>query len=278
MMARSRYTAEHLEFLREGYASMLLPALTTDFNSRFGTAKTETQIKSTLTNHKITCGRKTGKTKGRYLLFTGDEAGFLKENYKRFSLKHLVAEFNNLFPEKTEGQIRSFTRNHGVKSGRTGHFEKGQESWNLGKKGYMGANLTSFKKGNAPANKKPLWSERVDSKDGFILMKVPERDPHTGFPTRYKHKHVWIWEQANGPVPGGHAVVFRDSDKLNCQLENLMLLTRAELLVLNLHGYREFPGELKPSVLALARVEAKAGIRTRPGRGRKSLKGESCRG
>jgi hypothetical protein len=42
-----------------------------------------------------------------------------------------------------------------------------------------------------------------------------------------------------------------------------------ELLSLNLHGYKDSPEELKPSVLALAKIEAKARIRTHPARGRK---------
>jgi len=103
-------------------------------------------------------------------------------------------------------------------------------------------------------------------------MKVPERDPHTGFPTRYKHKHVWIWEQSNGPVPEGMAVVFIDADKQNCNLDNLMLVTRNELLLLNLHKYKDQPAEIRPSILALAKVEAAAGFRTMgrvPGAGRK---------
>ena len=45
-------------------------------------------------------------------------------------------------------------------------------------------------------------------------------------------------------------------------------LTRAELLAMNLHDYKNQPEELKPSVLALALLEAKAGTRTRPARGR----------
>jgi hypothetical protein len=102
------------------------------------------------------------------------------------------------------------------------------------------------------------------------LIKVPEKDPYTGFPTRYRHKHVWIWEQINGPVPEGHAVIFIDSNKLNCDINNLMLVTRSELLSMNLHGYKEFSDELKPSILIIAKIEAKAGFRTRPGRRRRA--------
>ena len=53
-------------------------------------------------------------------------------------------------------------------------------------------------------------------------------------------------------------VAFKDGDRTNCEPENLMLISRAELLVLNQHGYGEMPAELKPSVLALARLEVKA--------------------
>ena len=154
---------------------------------------------------------------------------------------------------------------------RSGRVEKGHKPWNLGKKGYMGANRTSFRKENIPANRRPLWSERI-TKGGFIEMKVPERNPYTGSPTRYKAKHVYIWEKAYGPAPEGHVVAFKDNDSANCDLDNLILLSRAVLLAINLHGYKDQPEELKPSVLALARLEVKAGIRTRPGRGRKKAR------
>lgn len=171
----------------------------------------------------------------------------------------------------TSRQIRAALRNHKIRSGRTGRFEKGQKGWNIGIRGYMGANVTSFKKGNLPHNHKPLWSERID-KNGYIEISVPEKNPYTGFATRYKHKHVWIWEQANGKKPKGSVIVFEDGDNRNFEPENLILVTRAELLVMNLHGYKDQPSELKPSVLALARLEAKAKIRTRPSLGRKKHK------
>jgi len=146
-----------------------------------------------------------------------------------------------------------------MKKKNNGRFKKGNKPWNAGTKGQglTGANKTSFKKGNVPPNRKPLGSERICSKDGYILINIAERNPHTGFPTRYKHKHVHMWEQDHGPVPKGMIVAFRDSDKLNIDPENLMLISRAELLVLNQYGYKETPDELKPSVLALAKLEVK---------------------
>lgn len=145
------------------------------------------------------------------------------------------------------------------RSGKTGRFLEGHRPWNHGTKGQelTGANSKSFKKGNEPPNRKPLWTERVCKKGGVVLMKVPERDPYTGGSTRYKRKHVYIWEQEHGPVPKGMVVAFIDGDKLNCEPENLMLISRAELLALNQHGYKNMPDELKPKVLALAKLRVK---------------------
>lgn len=202
-------------------------------------------------------------------IWTAEYLGWLRKHYPTMTPAEMAPALNAAFGlVVTAKQARAALRNHKITQGeRTGRFEKGQVPWNTGKTGYMGANATSFKAGNLPHNKRRLWSERV-GKDGYIEISVPEPNPHTGHPTRFKHKHVWLWEVANGPKPKGTAVIFRDGDNRNFDTGNLLLVKRAELLAMNLHGYKEQPEELKPSVLALARVEAKAGIRTRPARGR----------
>jgi hypothetical protein len=185
------------------------------------------------------------------------------------SRKDLTAAFNVRFgTAKSESQIRVALRNHHIRSGRTGRFERGHRSWNAGTKGLTSANSTSFKKGQRPPNSKPIGHKRIDLRDGTILMKIKERNPYTGAPTRYKHKHVYLWEKKHGPVPKGHVVTFKDSNSSNCKLKNLALITRSQLLILNQHNYRELPEELKPSVLLLAKLEDKTGIRTCPSRGR----------
>jgi hypothetical protein len=190
--------------------------------------------------------------------YTAEQLAFLRNGYQTLRVPELTEAFNREFGEsKTRRQIKGCLSNHKVRSGRTGRFEPGSKPFNTGTKGLLKANKTSFKKGSTPANRKPLGAERVCGKDGFILVKIAERDPHTGAPTRYKHKHVVVWEQTHGPVPEGMAVIFKDSDKMRCDIENLMLVSRAELLRLNQHGYREIPEEIKPSVVALARLEVK---------------------
>lgn len=185
-----------------------------------------------------------------------EQIAFLRSAYKLFPQDRLTLVFNVYFgTELTVQQIRSATRNHRIRSGRTGRFKKVQKPWNTGTKGLISANRTSFKKGNIPANRKPIGSERDDR--GSVLIKIDEPNPYTGFPTQYKRKNIHVWEQAYGPVPDGMVVALKDGDWSNVVPENLMLISRAELLRLNQYRYKDAPDELKPSLLALARLEVK---------------------
>lgn len=261
-MKRFKYTTTQLDFLRTGYLSMNVRDLTTAFNAHFGLKKTEGNIKAALQNHKIRCGRAhRDRLINRYRLFTDEQVEFLRNNYTGRSVAEMRAVFNAEFDtDMTWQQIKTAIHNRGITSGLTGHFEKGHKPWNTGTKGQglAGANKTSFKKGSVPANRRPVGSERICPRDGYVDIKVAERDPHTGFPTRYKLKHIHTWEQTNGPVPDGYVVMFRDGNKLNCDdPDNLILVSRAELLRLNQNGYKDAPDEIKPSILALARMETK---------------------
>jgi len=40
--------------------------------------------------------------------------------------------------------------------------------------------------------------------------------------------HVLIWQEAHGPVPKGHIIVFRDGNLENLSLDNLECISRAE--------------------------------------------------
>ena len=266
------YTEEHIEFLREHYESMSQRDLTDAFNIHFGFKKSYSAIRTLLTKNKIRCKRPKMQP---LRVVTKEQAEFIREQYKKHSASKLTDMVNRRFGTSLEvKQIQSFVRNHGIKSGRTGRIEPGATPWNKGKKGYMGPNKTSFRKGNRPHNTRYLGHERI-SKDGYAEISVAERNPHTGFHRRYRLKHVYIWEQANGPVPAGHAVVFKNGDKTDIRLDNLMLLSRAELLTANLHGYKDAPEEIKPSILALSKVEIAGGFRTVPTRGRDNAR--DCR-
>lgn len=113
-----------------------------------------------------------------------------------------------------------------------------------------------------PHNAKGHGHERIDSKDGYVVMIVAETNPWSGAATRPIHKHCHLWEQANGPLPGGHALKCLDGDKTNCEPSNWLAVPRGVLTRLNSRWARmklhEAPDELKPTVLAIARVKQAA--------------------
>ena len=109
---------------------------------------------------------------------------------------------------------------------------------------------TQFKNGErrgvAAENYCPIGTIRVDH-EGYQRIKVREakQGEHTGFgnvkvwPLLQRH----IWEQANGPIPEGHTIVFRDGNRQNVAIENLELISRADLMRRNSY-HTKYPKEV----------------------------------
>lgn len=256
---RFKYTAKHIDFLRQGYQRMGITELTEAFNREFGTSKGKVAIKSTLSNHSITCGRPTGKPKGTLRLWTQEQADFIAEAYTRMTLDQVLVALNERFGTSfTFTQLRAFTRNHGVLSGRTGRFHKGQPR--TPGSGAKGPNRTSFKKGcmsgAAQHNYVEIGSLRF-SKDGYLERKVTD-DQSLVPARRWVGVHRLNWEAAHGPIPEGHCVCFIDGNPLNAELSNLVLLSRRELVWLNKTRLGAVPAELKPAAIATAKVFVRA--------------------
>ncbi|MGH8431787.1 MAG: HNH endonuclease signature motif containing protein, partial [Solimonas sp.] len=66
----------------------------------------------------------------------------------------------------------------------------------------------------------------------------------TGYtPDDYVEVHRLLWEEHFGPIPAGHTVVFRNRDKTNTRIDNLELITRAELMRRNSY-HNNYPKEI----------------------------------
>ncbi|GAB3021496.1 HNH endonuclease signature motif containing protein [Bowmanella dokdonensis] len=184
---------------------------------------------------------------------------FLQVTYEECDVEETTRLFNYAFGlEKTVSQIKGALANHKILSGRTGRFDKGSRPWNTGKKGLQAGGRsaeTRFKKGDKPANLKPIGHERICSKDGTILIKVAERNPYTGAATRYRPKHHVVWEQHHGPLPEGSVLRFIDGNQLNCDISNLELVSKAVHLRLNQTDYQDLPPEVKPTMKACVELE-----------------------
>lgn len=251
-----KYTEDQLAYLEHGYKSMNVRDLTKAFNDHFDQERTEEAIKSKLIKYGISCGRAPkDRLVNRIRLFTEVQKMFIKENYKGRSVAEMTRFFNDYFKTNiAEKQITAFVQNNGITSGRTGRFKKKHVPWNYNTKGFTGPNKRSFKKGSIPPKTKPLGSERT-GKDDYRLIKVLDRNGRAC--KRFKPKHVHIWEKVNGPVPAGHVIAFKDSNKNNMDISNLVLLSRAEMLRLNQRKYSDRTLEVRESLIALTKLEIK---------------------
>lgn len=173
-------------------------------------------------------GRPLGvKNKGPQHIWSDEEKQYLAEITPGRGYKEIQSMMSCKFGfDYTHHQIKGAITRNKLNTGRTGRFEKGHATWNKGTKGLTKANVTSFKKGQKPHNYKPLGSERI-TKDGYCEIKVSD----TG--RRWKPKHVLIYEKHHGKVPKGSAVIFLDGDKRNFDIDNLYLVTRSQLAMLN---------------------------------------------
>lgn len=194
--------------------------------------------------------------KGRWIEYSEAELIFIESNCT-LTRADLTAQFNETFGrDLSVANIASLCKRKGWLTGRDGQYKKGNIPHP--NSGLTGPNSTSFKKGIVPANTRPMFSERI-TKDGYIEIKVPEPNPYTGAKARFRQKHVWVWEKANGPVPGSHVVVFKDGDRQNCDHDNLECVHRRVLQSMNKNFKpSDYPKEIRPSILAVSKLTAES--------------------
>jgi len=137
------------------------------------------------------------------------DEGFLRKYYLEFSDEKLAKMFG-----KTKRAIAGKRFKLGLK--------RPPVNWGHGQPhpNYVNAkaNSGSFKKGNVPHNTNKLYTETVYS-DGIIWVKTENG---------MRRKHRMIWEANFGKIPPGHIVIFKDKNPLNCRIENLECISRAE--------------------------------------------------
>ena len=73
-------------------------------------------------------------------------------------------------------------------------------------------------------------------------------------PNEWKMLHAYIWEHKHGKIPKGYCVIFKDKNTLNMSLDNLMLVSRNELVRLN-QKYSDIDKSLKEIALQVIKIQ-----------------------
>jgi hypothetical protein len=183
--------------------------------------------------------------------WTADEDETLALNYANFPtylIAHVLGRSERAVYQRAESRGLNKSADYlasdnagRIQRGRTDprmvgtQFKPGQSAWNKGTKGVVGVQpecrATQFRPGQMPKNHKPVGYERVNV-DGYRERKVAE-------PKTFRAVHVLLWEEHLGPVPAGHAVIFKNRDKTDIRIDNLALVSRAALMRRN--SYHNYP-------------------------------------
>ena len=167
----------------------------------------------------------------------------------------LTSLFNREFgTEKSVEAIRNHCRRelkmHMVNVTR---FKKGIEVWNKGMKGYC-----------APGCEKGWFKQKHDfltkgvgyesiKENRWLRIKVTNENKIASKNCKFKHR--WVWEQHHGKIPDGMIISFKDNNRLNCDIDNLMLIPRGEFIRLcRSYNWLNEHKELKPVIQTIAKL------------------------
>lgn len=277
-MAVYRYPPEVHEFVIRWATELRDEELAEACNKELGTHFTASGMKSFRGNHgyRNMKGQWTSEEYWKYQKrWPQGMFEYIRDNSWGVSSKEMSERVNEIFgTDFTQSRMKVFRAKYHIRSGLTGWYQKEHEPGNKGKRleEYITdqervrdikrrISATQFKKGERPFNELPVGSIVVNS-DGYKLRK---RQMEGTLWERWEFLHRAVWEEHNGPIPEGMAVTFKDSDKLNCDLSNLMLVTRGENAALTRMHYRFEDPDLTETALNVIRLRQKAQAKKKQG-------------
>lgn len=235
-----KYPKEVHDFVKEHARYMRDQDLARECNAALGTNFTAQKMKSFRGNHGYRNYMSKQLSSEEYWKYqTYYPAGmyeFIRDNSWGVPSREMAEIVNEKFGTSFSASgMKNFRARHKIRSGVTGWYQKGHAPGTKGKtleeichhdpEKLARVRSTYFSKGHTPKNKMPIGTVLVKS-DGYLWKKIGEGA------REWKQVHIMLWEEANGPVPDGMRLTFKDGDRMNVDLANLALVTPAENAVL----------------------------------------------
>lgn len=144
------------------------------------------------------------------------ELEYLRNNYDRLTQAEMAVKL-----DRTAASINMKVVKLGLhKEVNTGRWKPGHTmQW----RGERKPHHTWFKPGNVPATTRKPGVYLLDD-HGRKLYMIKHEDG------RREPLAHHLWKSANGDIPKGYVVAFKDMNTLNCTLDNLICISRAENL------------------------------------------------
>jgi hypothetical protein len=203
------YTSEQNDWFRkQRVEGRTCNEMAADFNSQFGASICPESVRHKL--KRLGLGEPL-KNQAPHHQYTSDQSKWIEEHVAGCPFKDLTERFNERFgAHLTEKTMRGYASDHGWRNG----LKTRPSDPNISRRCPIGAERM-----------RALGHGRAE-----VFVKVSD-EPEICAPKNkllnWEHKKKIVWEAANGPVPEGHTLFFKDGDILNCELANLQLIKRA---------------------------------------------------
>lgn len=261
------YPQEVHDFVKEHCTKLRDKELARACNEALGTDFTAQRMKSFRANHKYCNGKKQWSKEEYWKYQTRYPQGmyeYIRNNSWGVSSKEMAERCNEKFGTNwTPTGMKQFRQRHGIKSGVTGWYQKGHPPGTKGKTleeicKYDPEKLArvrsgQFKKNHIPHNHVPVGTVTVVQ--GDKLIKVRETGEQW---ERWRYLSRVVWEEHNGPIPEGMCISFKDGDNMNCDISNLMMITKSESAAMTGYKLRSEDPDLTMAGLGMVRLKQKA--------------------
>ena len=193
--------------------------------------------------------------------WTAAEDNILKSKYPTSTIKELIAilpgrSWCSIYARSARLELKKEagfwesekSGRFNVKNSVSTRFKKGNVPFNKGMKGvYFGGEKSQFKPGNLPHNTKHdgAISERPHKGGTYLYIRVEK--------AKWVLLHRHVWEQHNPPLQKGEVVAFIDGDYKNCDISNLMLLSRKENMKRN--SITRYPEDVRKAIHVVAKLQ-----------------------
>jgi len=159
--------------------------------------------------------------------WTYAEIKFLEENYCDMTNRQMAEKLGrSMLAVMSRLRFYGLIRPQHVLAARknAGQFKPGKTPWNKDLKGIHLSPATEFKKGDLPVQTKYDGCIRKrkhgPSKTDYFYIRISQ--------SRWELLHRYNWEKVHGKIPPKHIVAFKDGNTTNPNIDNLMLMSRAD--------------------------------------------------
>lgn len=182
-----RYTKEQDEFLRNNRDRFTFQELANEFNTKFKTSRTKSDIRYRCLSKAL--GERKATT------YSEEQDIFLSENKNKYRYKELAFLFNEKY--KTDISADAIAAHVQRTAGKKDGYDVGDEISILG---YVWVKINNRRESGSPS-----FTSSVN----------------------WAKKNRYVYENFHGPIPDGKIIIFLDQNKNNCELNNLYCIDRS---------------------------------------------------